>query len=77
MVEIVILSGKGGTGKTSLTAAFAHLSCRRVICDLDVDAPDLHMILKPEKTRSETFISGHEATIIQDRCDGCGLRRDA
>jgi MinD superfamily P-loop ATPase len=72
LVEIVVLSGKGGTGKTSLTAAFAHLSSNRVICDLDVDTPDLHLLLRPEKTQSETFISGHEAVIRHDGCDACG-----
>ena len=73
LVEIVVLSGKGGTGKTSLTAAFAQLSSNRVICDLDVDAPDLHLLLHPEKTKTQTFVSGHEARIMEDRCDACGL----
>ena len=44
MKELVILSGKGGTGKTSLTAAFAAISENRVLCDADVDAADLHLI---------------------------------
>ena len=48
MPEIIIISGKGGTGKTSLTAAFAHMAADAVTCDLDVDAPDLHLILRPE-----------------------------
>jgi MinD superfamily P-loop ATPase len=73
LVEIVILSGKGGTGKTSLTAAFAHLSSNRVICDLDVDAPDLHLLLRPKETQSEEFIAGNEAVIDRDVCEGCGL----
>ena len=47
MREIIIISGKGGTGKTSLTGAFAHLASNKVICDLDVDAPDLHLLLQP------------------------------
>ena len=76
LVEIVVLSGKGGTGKTSLTAAFAQLSSNRVICDLDVDAPDLHLLLNPEKTKSHIFVSGHEASIVEDRCDACGLCMD-
>lgn len=71
MREIVILSGKGGTGKTSLTAAFAHLASNHVICDLDVDAPDLHLILSPSHLSENTFVSGHEA-VITDRCEGCG-----
>ncbi|MEZ4578741.1 MAG: hypothetical protein R2875_12265 [Desulfobacterales bacterium] len=64
--EILIISGKGGTGKTSLTAAFAHLAKNHVICDLDVDAPDMHLILKPENIRSHDFISGHEAMIVEE-----------
>ncbi|MBW1708905.1 MAG: ATP-binding protein [Deltaproteobacteria bacterium] len=72
MVEITIISGKGGTGKTSLTAAFAHLASNHVICDLDVDAPDLHLILKPENEYLEEFFSGHEAIIDQNLCSSCG-----
>lgn len=55
MREVVIISGKGGTGKTSLAAAFAHLAERKVICDLDVDAPDLHILLDPKPMRTEEF----------------------
>jgi MinD superfamily P-loop ATPase len=73
MREIIVLSGKGGTGKTSLTGAFAHLASNKVICDLDVDAPDLHLLLQPTKERSEEFYSGHEARIDSEKCDGCGL----
>jgi MinD superfamily P-loop ATPase len=73
MVEIVVLSGKGGTGKTSLTAAFAHLASNQVICDLDVDAPDLHLILRPENTRTEAFFAGHRAVIIEKKCENCGI----
>jgi MinD superfamily P-loop ATPase len=73
MFEIVILSGKGGTGKTSLTAAFAHLASNQVMCDLDVDAPDLHLLLQPRSVKTEKFISGHEAVIIEDKCEICGL----
>jgi MinD superfamily P-loop ATPase len=72
MPEIVILSGKGGTGKTSVTGAFAHLAGEKVICDLDVDAPDLHLLLQPEHDRVEEFFSGNEACIDQDRCIACG-----
>jgi len=76
MREIVIISGKGGTGKTSLTGAFAHLAQNKVICDLDVDAPDLHLLLQPERRRDEEFHSGHEARIDPARCDGCGICAD-
>lgn len=71
MREIVILSGKGGTGKTSLTAAFASLAQEAVLCDLDVDAPDLHLLLHPRPRRSEEFWSGHRAVIDPARCQGC------
>lgn len=72
MREIVIISGKGGTGKTSLTAAFAHLSGAKVLCDLDVDAPDLHILLGPKATQTEEFYSGNEAVINPQGCTGCG-----
>jgi MinD superfamily P-loop ATPase len=73
MKEIVCISGKGGTGKTSLTAAFSHLAENKMICDLDVDAPDLHLILKPRISTTEEFYSGNQARIDPDRCNGCGL----
>jgi MinD superfamily P-loop ATPase len=73
MHEIVIISGKGGTGKTSITAALAHLADNKVICDLDVDAPDLHLLLDPSVIDEEAFISGHEAVIDPEKCVGCGL----
>ena len=72
MDEIIILSGKGGTGKTSLTAAFAHLAQSHVICDLDVDAPDLHLLLAPKREATEAFVSGFEAEIRPDDCTACG-----
>jgi MinD superfamily P-loop ATPase len=73
MREIIVISGKGGTGKTSLTGSFAHLATNQVICDLDVDVPDLHLLLQPAKERVEEFHSGHEALIDGEKCDGCGL----
>ena len=73
MVEITIISGKGGTGKTSLTGAFAHLAENHLLCDLDVDAPDLHLLLQPQKGYREDFRSGHEAAIRVDDCLDCGL----
>lgn len=72
VTEIVVISGKGGTGKTSLTASFAHLAADRIVCDLDVDAPDLHILLAPKHLRSEPFVSGHEAMIDPGRCTDCG-----
>ncbi len=77
MREILILSGKGGTGKTTLTAAFAHLASNHVICDLDVDAPDLHLILQPDTHTTEAFESGHEAVIRPEDCERCGTCLDA
>lgn len=71
MHEILIISGKGGTGKTSITAAFAHLASNHVICDLDVDAPDLHLLLKPQHSQIHEFISGNEAIIDPEKCENC------
>lgn len=76
MHEIVIISGKGGAGKTSMTGAFAFLAENSIICDLDVDAPDLHILLQPEHVREEQFHSGNEARIDPGRCIGCGLCKD-
>jgi len=73
MREIVIISGKGGTGKTSLTGAFAHLATNKVVCDLDVDAPDLHLLLRPSREREEELHSGYEAQIDGEKCNQCGL----
>ena len=72
MREIIVISGKGGTGKTSLTGAFAHLAGHKIICDLDVDAPDLHLLLQPARERLEEFYSGHEAAIDPEKCSSCG-----
>lgn len=73
MPEVLVISGKGGTGKTSLTGAFACLAGEKlVLCDLDVDAPDLHLILEPRPFRNEEFYSGVEAEIDPAGCDGCG-----
>ena len=72
MREIVVISGKGGTGKTTVSAAFAHLAENKIICDLDVDAPDLHILLDPAVQQTEAFISGNEAEIRQADCVKCG-----
>ena len=73
MKEIVVLSGKGGTGKTSLTASFAVLGgADLVIADCDVDAADMHLLLEPDFGQSEDFFSGELAVIDQARCSGCG-----
>ena len=72
MKEIVVVSGKGGTGKTTIMASFAALAERKVLADCDVDAADLHLILDPEVRRRETFSGGKEAVIRQEDCTACG-----
>jgi MinD superfamily P-loop ATPase len=76
MHEILVLSGKGGTGKTSLTAAFAHLSKESILCDLDVDAPDLHLLLDPRPSPATPFVSGFAPEIDTERCTDCGICSD-
>lgn len=71
--EIVVVSGKGGTGKTSITASFAVLSGQSVIADCDVDAADLHLILSPSVYERHEFRSGHHAVIRPSDCIDCGL----
>lgn len=73
MRELVIISGKGGVGKTSVTAAFAALVGRSVIVDCDVDAADMHLLMRPDIRRREQFIGGYEAVIRQADCTGCGI----
>ena len=70
--ELVIISGKGGTGKTSITGAFSGLAGEIVISDCDVDAADLHLILSPEIKEKGTFSGGVMAKINQDKCIRCG-----
>ncbi|MEA3266945.1 MAG: ATP-binding protein [Candidatus Fermentibacteria bacterium] len=76
MKEIVVISGKGGTGKTSVTGCFAALAENAILADCDVDAADLHMLLAPEIISRTDFISGHEAVIREDDCTGCGICRE-
>jgi len=70
--EIVIISGKGGTGKTSLTAAFATLAGNAVLADCDVDAADLFLVMDPTIQKRSEFRCGNEAVIRQADCIGCG-----
>ena len=72
MKELVVISGKGGTGKTSVLGAFASLASSKVLADCDVDAADLHLILAPEIRSRNEFRCGHEARIRMDACTGCG-----
>ena len=76
MKELVVLSGKGGTGKTSLVAAFASLVENKVLGDADVDAADLHLIMAPKAEHRADFQSGHTAIIDEDKCNQCGLCRN-
>lgn len=76
MKEIVVLSGKGGTGKTSLTAAFATLAAKCVLCDADVDAADLHLLMQPQVEMTTEFMGGGLAEIDAARCTQCGKCRD-
>jgi len=72
MREIVVISGKGGVGKTSFTGAFASIASNHITCDLDVDAPDLHILLSPEIKEKHDFYAGYEAKINEDECLQCG-----
>lgn len=76
MRELVVCSGKGGTGKTSVVASFAALARHSVLVDCDVDAADLHLVVDPEVERREEFRGGREARIDQNRCAGCGTCYD-
>jgi MinD superfamily P-loop ATPase len=75
MKQIAIVSGKGGTGKTSITAAVIHLLSAHatvIAADCDVDASDLHLILNPRKIIDTVFASGLKASINETNCIGCG-----
>jgi MinD superfamily P-loop ATPase len=76
MRELVVISGKGGTGKTSLVAAFASLAQDKILCDADVDAADLHLIMNPEIKERHDFQGGHTAIINPEKCTECGLCRE-
>jgi len=73
MKEIVVLSGKGGTGKTSIVGSLAALAERKVLADCDVDAADLHLLLNPSVKQDNEFWSGQVAHIDPDKCTQCGL----
>jgi len=73
MKEIVVLSGKGGTGKTTIVASLAALAKNKVLCDCDVDAADLHLLLKPKAKETHEFRSGQTAIIDEKLCTRCSL----
>jgi len=72
MKELVVISGKGGTGKTSIVASFAALAKNKALADCDVDAADLHLVLEPVIEHTEDFSGGKRARIITDKCNRCG-----
>jgi MinD superfamily P-loop ATPase len=70
--EIIVISGKGGTGKTSIVASFAALAKNAVLADCDVDAADLHLLLAPDVKQTTDFSGGKLASVITESCIGCG-----
>ncbi len=77
MKEIVIISGKGGTGKTSLSASFAYLEgSNALVCDCDVDAANMHLLLDADFSKKEDFFSGEVAFIDEKICTNCGECKD-
>jgi len=73
MKEVVVLSGKGGTGKTCIVGSFAAIAQSKVLADCDVDAADLHLLLKPSGKDENEFWSGRVAFINEEECTQCGL----
>ena len=77
MKEIVVISGKGGTGKTSITASFSFLGGSDIVtADCDVDAADMHLLMKPDFAFEEDFYSGKAAAVNQEKCTGCNICYD-
>ena len=70
--EITIISGKGGTGKTTVVGSLACLAKNKVLVDNDVDAADLHLLLKPTVREGHDFVGGTKATIDTEKCTACG-----
>ncbi|PKM88798.1 MAG: (4Fe-4S)-binding protein [Firmicutes bacterium HGW-Firmicutes-12] len=70
--ELVVISGKGGTGKTSIVASLVSLLDNKIMADCDVDAADLHLVLQPEIMETIEFWSGKTASIDQEKCSKCG-----
>jgi len=76
MKEVVVISGKGGTGKTTVVASLAVLVRSKVMVDCDVDAADLDLLLKPVTQKRHEFWSGQKAVIDEEKCTQCGLCQD-
>ncbi len=72
-MELAVISGKGGTGKSSITSAFATMNRQVVLADCDVDAANLHIIMNPDIEETQVYIAGEKAVIDQDKCIGCRL----
>jgi MinD superfamily P-loop ATPase len=77
MKQLVVISGKGGTGKTVLSASFAALAANAVLADVDVDASNLHLLLRPEIRESHEFVGGSKARVDVPGCTACGRCRPA
>ena len=71
--QLTIISGKGGTGKTTFTAAFAQLTENKVMADCDVDAADLHLILEPTVKKTVPFYGGRNPVVDLEACTKCGV----
>ncbi len=72
MKQLVVISGKGGTGKTSIVASFATLAQSKTLADCDVDAADLYLVLQPQSTSSGEYSGGSIARVNPEQCTGCG-----
>ncbi|MDH5419736.1 MAG: 4Fe-4S binding protein, partial [Candidatus Bathyarchaeota archaeon] len=75
--QVAVVSGKGGTGKTTITASFAALAHDMVIADCDVDAPDLHLLLHPQIVKTQEFKGSKLAAIDRTKCIKCGLCKES
>jgi MinD superfamily P-loop ATPase len=71
--QLAIVSGKGGTGKTTIAAAFASLAKNKVMVDCDVDAADLYLLLRPKVLKQEKYFGGRSPRVDLDKCTQCGL----
>jgi len=76
MKQIVFISGKGGTGKSTVVASLAELIDNKMIADCDVDAPNLHLLIQGEEIEGESFFGAKEAVISDDACISCGVCRE-
>ncbi len=75
-MELAVVSGKGGTGKSSITAALAVMKQKLLLADCDVDAANLYLLFQPQKTLEQVYVSGHTAIIDKNSCTNCGLCMD-